>query len=303
MNYGMNGSTSSLRWTVIGLLAWGCGDDAPGGTGNDTDSDGTSTTMSGSESSTAPSTTGATDSATGESSSSSSEGSSSSGGPVGDVMLAGRTQDFIGTEAIPGSEISVFGMDTLTATADADGNFELGPLPGDMPIALVLEPITVEDVDYVGSIVPERTGTMDRDDVIAPQINQVIIDEQIMGIQKQMPEPANLEQAIVIVMVRRATGAMPFADGTVNVEMDPPPAPGTYYAPDDMGAPILDSGEIGYEFIPAAVFFNLPDAEPGDITVTAEHSVPTAWTCAVDHPEWPTRGSYTTIVYVTCAEA
>ena len=300
MNYG---STSSLLWTVVGLLAWGCGDDAPGGTGDDTDTDdGTSTTMSGSESSTSPSTTLNTDSTTEEPSSSSSEGSSS-GGPVGDVMLAGRTQDFIGTEAIPGSQISVFGMDSLTATADADGNFELGPLPGDTPIALVLEPITVEDVDYVGSIVPERTGTTDRDDVIAPQINQVVIDQQIMGIQEQMPEPADLEQAIVIVMVRRATGAMPFADGTVNVEMDPPPAAGTYYAPDDMGAPILDSGDIGYEFIPAAVFFNLPDTEPGDITVTAEHSVPTAWTCTVDHPEWPTRGSYTTIVYVTCAEA
>lgn len=294
------GSRSTLL--AMALLGFGCGgNDDPGTSDSGTDSDEGTATMTGtgtmSGSGTAPTTLN-TDSAEGGSESSGPEGSSSSGGAQ-EVMLGGYTQDFIGIEAIPGTEIRVFGMETITATADGSGSFQLGPLPADTPVALVLDPITADAIDYVGSIVPERTGTADRNDVIARQVNQTLIDEQIMGIQDQMPQMANLDEAIVIVMVSRMTAASPLADGTVTVEMDPPPEAGTYYAPDATGEPILDSTEIGYQLIPAAVFFNLPDTQPGEITVTATHES-ALWTCAVDHPQWPTLGSYTTLVFVTC---
>ena len=292
------GSRTSL--TLFVMLAWGCGSDDPGGSGGGTDSDeGTATEMlTGSTGSTAPTSVN-TDSATGESSESSSEGSSS-GGPS-EVMLGGHTQDFIGAQPIPGASIRVFGMDSLTDVSDDMGAFTVGPLPADTPVALVLDALTVDTIDYVGAIIPERTGLMDRNDVDATQINQQVIDTQIMYIQDQMPQMANLDEAIVVVMVNPFAGGESLDDGTVTVDMQPAPEMGTYYAPDASGNPVLNTTEIGYRTIPAAVFFNLADTQPGEISVTAAHSVPTAWECTVDHPEWPTLGSYTTLVLVTCA--
>lgn len=300
------GSRSTIVACML-ALAWGCGDDDPGGSGSGTDSDdgtGTMSTTGVMTGSTTASTTLNTDSAEGGSSESS-DGGDSSGGGTGaeEVMLGGRTQDFIGNAPIPGSMIHVFGMDALSDVADDQGMFEVGPLPPDTPVALVLDAAMVGNISYVGAIVPERTGTADRSDVIASQINRTIIDEQIMNLEDQMPQMADLDQAVVVVMVNPFAGGASLADGTVTVTMDPPPEAGTFYAADAMGYPILDSSEIGYQLIPAAVFFNLPDTQPGDITVTVEHSVPTAWTCSVDHPEWPTLGAYTTLVLVTCEEA
>ncbi|MBV1860973.1 MAG: carboxypeptidase-like regulatory domain-containing protein [Nannocystaceae bacterium] len=284
---------------MMGLIAPGCGDDGdPGSAGGSTGEAGT-TTSGGSSSGTtdpAPSTSSSTTDGP-ESSSSSETGvadSSSTGSLPNEVSLGGTVTDFLGILGIEGLTVTMDIDDTSSATTDASGAFTFEDLAPDTAINIIIEPQPDGKPPYAGSIVPERTGTQDRDDVDATSVQGPFIEAQLDGLESQDPEPTDLDLAIVIIRVNPAA----IESGTVTLTIDPPPPAGTFYAPNENGGPVLNSTEIGFATLPAAVLFNVADTEAGDIEITAEHSG--ALTCSVRHPHWFARGGYITQVAVDC---
>lgn len=279
---------------ALGVPSLGCGDDtAPGGSGDASSSGtegestgmGTSTTMVADDS--------GTTAGSGSAESGASESSSSSGEPPPvEVTAEGEVVDFAAMATpIPGAEITVFDLPGVTATADDMGLFSIGPLPPDVPSIFVVQPST----DYWGAVIPTAIGSDPlQEDVQLAQIPSSFVDLQIMLLEPQMPVPADLDQAIVIVRLVNNTAVM---EGPTTVEMTPAPLAGTFYAPDPTGAPILDKNTIDFSILPVAVFFNLPDTAPGDITIAATH--PTR-ECSVLFPETPTIGQHITLIDIEC---
>jgi len=185
-------------------------------------------------------------------------------------------------------------LDDGMVTTDADGMFTFSALPPDTAVNLIFEPRPDGKPPYAGGITPERTGTMDRDDVAAEVVQGPFIQSQLDGLAAQDPVPPDLDMAILVAMVDPSV----IASGTVTVTFDPEPPAGTYYAPADNGAAVLNSTEIGFATLPAAVVFNVADTASGEITITAEHSG--GLSCAVRHPHFFTQGGYITQVMIDC---
>lgn len=283
---------------VVGVPALGCGDDtAPG------DGDGSATAGSTGSSTGSDATVGADGSTTvvaegsAEGSGTSSGGESSSSGdpPPVEVTAEGEVVDFTAMATpIPGAEITVFDLPGVTATADDMGLFNIGPLPADAPATFVVTPST----DYWGAIIPVAIGSDPlQEDVQLAQIPSAFVDLQIMYLEPQMPAMPDLDQAIIIVRLLNNTAV---AEGPTTIEMTPSPPVGTYYAPDAMGAPVLNQSTIEFSPLPVVVFFNVPDTAPGDITVQATH--PTR-ECSVLFPETPTIGQHITLIDIECLPA
>lgn len=280
------------------LAPLACGDDDPG-----TGADGSGTA--------GDSSTGSADESTGDTSADESTGAatqgatggseSSSGGPT-EVFLGGEAVDFTpdaDNAAIVGSEVHVFGMEEISAVTDDMGTFNLGPLPPDTEVALVLEPAEGDEAmgipAYLGAIVPERTGTEDRDDVSISQIRESVVQDQIDLLMQAGAEEPDLTAPIVLARLRNGSALM---TGNVEVSMDPPAAENTYYAPSaPNGALTLNSQTIEFSLLPVVVFYNLAPADPGAVTITATHP---ERECTVDHPEFPLLGGYITLVEISC---
>jgi hypothetical protein len=236
---------------------------------------------------------GSTAVGSGSAESGSSGGSSSSGEPPPvEVTAEGEVVDFTAMATpIPGAEITVFGLPGIMATADDMGLFSIGPLPADMPAIFVVTPTP----EYWGAIIPTAIGSDPlQEDVQLAQIPSSFVDLQIMLLEPQMPAMANLDQAIVIVRLLNNTAVM---EGPTTIDMMPPPADGTYYAPDAAGAPVLNQNTIEFAALPVVVYFNVPDTAPGDITVAATHPVRD---CTVLFPETPTIGQHITLIDIEC---
>jgi len=285
--------------SMMGLIAPGCGDDGdPGGAAGSTGEAGTTTSQGSSSSGTTalPSTSSSTTDEPASSSSSETgvADSSSTGSLPTEVSLGGAVTDFIGILGIEGLEVGLDIDAGATATTDANGAFTFEGLTPDTAVNIIIEAQPDGVPAYAGSIVPERTGVQDRDDVDATSVQGPFIEAQLNALEPQDPEPVDLDQGIVILRVN----PIAIESGTVTLTIDPAPAAGTFYAPNENGAPVLDSTEIGFATLPAAVLFNVADTESGDITVTAEHSG--ALTCTVRHPHWFARSGYITQVAVDC---
>lgn len=285
---------------MMGLIAPGCGDDGdPGGAAGSTGEAGTTTSPGSSSSGTTAVDASTSSSTTDEpaSSSSSETGvaeSSSTGSLPSEVSLGGAVTDFLGILGIEGLTLSLDIDAGAIVTTDASGVFTFEALAPDTAVNIIIEELPDGTPAYAGSIVPERTGVQDRDDVDATSVQGPFIEAQLDGLESQKPVPTDFEQAIVIVRVNPVA----IESGTVTLSIEPPPPAGTYYAPNENGAPVLNSTEIGFGTLPAAVLFNVADTESGDITITAEHSG--ALTCTVRHPHWIARGGYITQVAVDC---
>ncbi len=283
-----------LLFVSLGLVVpTGCGDD------DDTGADAAGTEGSGDSTAATGSTTGdmTTGSTTAADASADGSDSSSSTGPS-EVAMAGNIQDFLLGAPIAGASISVYDMPGLEAVSDADGNFSVGPLAPDTEIAFVVAP-SAGDPDeeipaYVGAIIPDRTGTEDRDDVQLSQVQEATLQMQIDLLMSQMPEEPDPTQGVVIV---RLVNGTTLQTGNVEVTMDPPPAADTYYAPDSNGSPVLNSQTIAFSILPVVVYFNLPDSDPDAITVTATHPVRE---CSTDHTLFPVLGGHITLVDLSC---
>jgi hypothetical protein len=211
------------------------------------------------------------------------------------VAFGGTVRDFLGIIGVAAVDVSIDEFEDLASVSDDEGFFSFADMPPDTPVNLVFDPPPDGDPQYSGAIVPERTGTADRDDIDAAVVQTSFIESQIAGLEDQMPAPADLDAAILVVRVNPAAVTV----GPVTLEVDPPPAPGTFYAPGENGAPVLDSTEIAFDNLPVAVFFNVADTSAGEITITAEHSsgiIP----CEVLHPHAITRGGYITQMTVVC---
>lgn len=279
---------------VVGVPALGCGDDsAPGDGGGDGTAGstggtaGTDTTMGADGSSTAV----ASGSAEGSGTSSGGESSSGEPPPV-EVTAEGEVVDFSAMATpIPGAEITVFDLPGVMATADDMGLFSIGPLPSNATATFVVTPTP----EYWGAIIPTAIGSDPlQEDVQLAQIPSSFVDLQIMLLEPQMPVTPDLDQAIIIVRLLNNTAV---AEGPTTIEMTPSPPVGTYYAPDAMGAPVLNQSTIEFSPLPVVVYFNVPDTAPGDITVQATH--PTR-ECTVPFPETPTIGQHITLIDIEC---
>jgi hypothetical protein len=279
---------------ALGVPALGCGDDTnPGGSGSE--SSGTEAGTTGSESSTTMVADGSSGVGSGSAEGTSSDGgeSSSSGEPPPvEVTAEGEVVDFTAMATpIPDAEISIFDVPGVTATADAEGLFSITPLAPDTTAIFVVAPNT----DYWGAIIPIAIGADPlQEDLQLAQIPSAFVDLQIMFLEPQMPAMADLTQAIIIVRLINNTAVM---EGPTTIDMDPPPPPDTYYAPDAAGGPVLNQNTIEFAALPVAVFFNVPDTAPGDITITPTH--PTR-DCEVLFPSTPTVGEHITLIDISC---
>ena len=281
---------------ALGGLTIGCGDDdAPPSGGSETGS-----TDTGSTGPVDPSTTtmqadsSGTTAGSGSGSAEGGESSSSSGEPPPiEVTVEGEVVDFtaMGTPIV-GAEISLFDdPGGPLATSDDSGLFSLGPLMPDTTPLLVVAPSD----DYWGAIIPVEVGADPlQEGVQLSQIPSAFVDLQIMLLEPQMPAMADFEQAIMIVRLIDNTAV---SEGPTTIEMSPAPDPGTFYAPNDMGAPVLDQDTIEFAALPVVVFFNVADAAPGDITFTPTH--PTR-ECEVLYPGLPALGQHITLVDIQC---
>ncbi|MEX1365417.1 MAG: hypothetical protein AB1Z98_19985 [Nannocystaceae bacterium] len=281
--------TNKLVLMTMALWApmLGCGDDSnPGGSGDG--SSGSTGTGSGSSTTVVADDSGTT---AGSGGMDGSESSSSGDPPPVEVTVEGQVLDFVLEAPIPGSEITIFDDPALMTTADDMGMFSLGTFQPDTGALFVLAPTD----DYWGAIIPVDIGSDPlQEDEELTQISTAIVDMQIAGLEMQMPEMPDLDQAIIIARLRNNTAVM---EGPVTVEMDPPPPAGTFYAPDAGGVPILNQNDIEWAVIPVVVYFNVPDSDPGTITFTATH--PTR-ECTVLYPDLPTLGQHMTLVEIEC---
>lgn len=276
---------------VLGVPALGCGDDtAPGdGDGSGSATEGTSTGMG--TSTTMVADDSGTTAGSGSAESGSESSSSSGEPPPVEVTAEGEVVDLVAMGPIAGAEIGVFELPGVTATADDMGLFSIGPLTANTQATFVVAPTT----EYWGSVIPVAiAGDPLQDDVQLAQLSSSLVDDQIMLLEPQMPAMPDLDQAIMIVRLINPTAIM---EGATTIDMVPAPAPGTFYAPDPAGAPVLDKNTIDFTFLPVVVYFNVPDTAPGDIQITATH--PTR-DCTVLFPDVPTIGQHMTLVDVEC---
>ena len=216
-----------------------------------------------------------------------SSGGESTGEPT-EAIYGGNVFDFLLEMGISDAVITVYDEPGLQTVSDADGNYELGPLPLDPPPIFLIEP----NDDYFGSVRPVRTAEVaDYDDVRLAQVSRQLIDDQIELLQNQEPAEADLEQSIIIVRLLhpQAVGA--------TLELDPPPDPDTYYAPDSMARPVLGLSEIQFSLLPVVIYFNIAPADPHTYTFTVTH--PTR-DCTVTRPDFPTLAGHITLVEVSC---
>ena len=273
----------------------GCGDDSAVGTGSNDGTESGTSTGDASTGSMMTMTTMSADSSTGGAGSGdqgSEDSSGSSGDPAG-VTVSGIVEDLnpLAMMPIPGADISVFGDDTLTASSAPDGEYEIGPVAANQFHSFVVAPTEL----YMGSVIPIDVGDgPTQDDEQLAQVSREFIDDQIALLEDMMPVTPDLEQSIVIV---RLLSSNVLEEGAVAVTMDPAPAAGSFYAPDPSGAPVLDSNEMSFAFLPVVVYFNIAPDDPGAYAFTFDH---VSATCDVVYPDVPTLGEHISLVDVRC---
>lgn len=278
---------------ALGGLTLGCGDDSgPGASGSESSGTDTGTTTPGSSTTMEADSSGTTAGSGSAEGSSSSSSSSSGEPPPVEVTVEGTVVDFtaMGTP-IGSAEISLFDDPAISTTADAEGMFSIGPLMPDSTALFRVAP----NAEYWGAIIPLEIGPdpLQEDEQLA-QIPSSFVDFQIMLLEPQMPVPPDLDQAIMIVRLINNTAV---TEGPTTIEMTPAPPAGTFYAPDAAGAPVLDQNTIEFSALPVVVYFNVPDAAPGDISFTATHPVRE---CTVLYPDLPAVGQHITLVDIEC---
>lgn len=245
--------------------------------------------------------TGSTGAATGSSTTEMADGESTAAGDQGgsseettasppptEVAVSGTIQDFFAMGPIPGAEITVHGLPELFTTSDAQGNWQFDAIPVETFDRFVI----AETETYWGAVVPFQTELEDLEEVELSQVSLDVIDLQISALQMQEPTVMVQDDTAVFLVAlnqNTATGAI--------VDIDPPPAPNTYYAPDASGQPILNTNEIQWTIYPVAVFFNLPPGPEGDYEITVTHP---ERDCTVIDPRPPTFGRHINLVRVDC---
>ena len=275
------------------VLAAGCGDDSAGSSSGG--GSGTAGSGSGATSGTA-SASGGTSAGTASASggSSGSAGSSgSTGGVVTEVNLFGDVRDYVLDAIIPNAAISVYDDANLMTTADDMGVYQLGPFtPGDETFIMV-----ADDTSYWGSVIPVIIGNEADQEQPLAQISREFVQAQQDLLADQMPVAHDPTTAFILARVIQNSAIM---EGPVTLTLDPPPVPGTFYAPDANGSPTLNLSEATWDLLPAVIYYNIDPQPPGGYTITATHPVRT---CTVESPQFPTVGAHITLVNIDCPPA
>lgn len=269
--------------------------DSSGGSTNidpslDPSLDGTSS-QSSSGTGSSGSTTDSSSTGSGSGSGTTDTGASSSSGASMGVTVDGEVIDFILAAPVAGAEISLYDDATVTALANANGMFSLAPVPASAVAHFAVAP----SVDYWGTLAPVDVGPEPvQTGIELAQISRSIVDLQYMGLAPQMPAVLDATQGLIIVRLIQNTAVI---EGDVTIDINPPPAPDTYYSPNPDGVPVLNQDLIQWSVIPVVIYFNVSDTNPGDLTITATHPVRM---CTVVHPQFPTLGEHMTLVDVSC---
>lgn len=286
-------ATTALLTTVL-ALASACGDDDTGTSGGSDGTAGSTGATAGSTGATVGTTDGTsvgTASASGGSTSmGSSGGTAGTTGGVTEVLLYGDVRDYISDQPIPGVDIYAFDDPNLSTTADDMGIYQLGPFAPNTDHFIVLP----DDMDYWGAIIPVSIGNEAMQQQPLSKISRSFVQSQQDLLMDQMPAPHDPTTAFLLVRVLQNSAIM---EGNVTIELSPPPAPDTYYAPDPDGKPILNSNEAQWGLLPVVVYFNVEPMAPGSYTITATHPVRD---CTVKYPDFPTVGAHMTLVDVDC---
>lgn len=268
-------------WLAAALtLTLACGDDSDSSESGTTDGTDTAGDSDGT-------TTGDSDDSDGGGTDSGSGTGTTGEPPPSEVFIGGEVRDFVIDMPIVGAELSLWEMPGFETVSDDMGLYQIDGLPPSTEAAVILAP----SEDYLGGVIPVTIAAEDRDNVQLTQISKAFIDEQTALLEDQMPVPPDDTQSIIVVRLiqNTATGAM--------VQMDPAPAAGTFYAPDENGAVILDESTISFGLLPVAVFFNVAPAGPGAYSFTVTHP---ERDCTVRHPSFPTLSGHVTQVEIDC---
>jgi hypothetical protein len=216
---------------------------------------------------------------------------------TGEAMLSGTVTDlnafFSGTtDVIEGAQISIFGLDAITATSGADGTFEIGPVPVGADYSFVVAPST----DYWGAII-----TMTIEDgseaIELAQPPRELIEMFVVTLEEQGAEPVDETLA---ALAGRVISTSAVAEGSVTLDLDPAPDMNTYFTADTGGSMVLNSQEIVWDVIPVVAYYNLPESDPGTMELGATH--PTRQ-CMPVHPAFPTLAEHITLVDIRCPPA
>ena len=273
---------SRAPWVLAALVSTGCPDEDPH---NASEGDGTGSTG---EASTSGGTTEATVDSTGAGEQGGSSDETTASPPPTQVNVGGTLEDFFLMGPIADAQISVLGLPEFMTTSDAEGSWLLEGLPVETSDRFVV----ADSESYWGAVVPFRTELEDIDDFELSQVSLEVIDIQITALQEQDPTVMVEDDTavfLVAIIQNTATGAV--------VTVDPPPAPGTHYAPDAGGQPILNTNEIQWSIYPVAVFFNLQPGPEGDYEITVTHP---DRECTVMDPRPPTFGRHINLIPVDC---
>ncbi|MEX1363858.1 MAG: hypothetical protein AB1Z98_12070 [Nannocystaceae bacterium] len=269
-------------WLLAGLLLTGCPDDddvgaSGGGSGSSTGS-----------ASTGEGTTVVADSGSSAGDQGGSSEETTASPPPTEVRMSGTIEDFFAMGPIAGADITVLGQAGMETTSDASGVWELSGLAVE-----TFDRFVVAGTDtYWGAVVPFRTELMDIEEYELSQVSLDVIDIQIGVLQAQEPTVmVEDDTAVFLVALEQnlATGAV--------VQVEPPPPPNTFYAPDANGQPVLNTTEISWSIYPVAVFFNLPPGPEGTYEITVTHP---ERECTVEDPQPPTFGRHINLIRVDC---
>ncbi len=274
------------------LLLAACGDDS---TGSSSGGGGSGTAGSGSGGSSASASAGTSaGSASASGGSTGASGSSgSTGGVVTEVNLFGDVRDYVLDAVIPNAAISVYDDPNLSTMADDMGIYQLGPFTPGAEVFLQVK----DDMSYWGSIIPVIIGNEADQEQPLAQISRDFVQNQQDLLADQMPAQHDPTTAFILARVIQNSAIM---EGPVKLTLDPPPAPGTFYAPDANGSPTLNLDEATWDLLPAVIYFNVDPQPPGGYTITATHPVRT---CTVESPQFPTVGAHITLVNIDCPPA
>lgn len=199
-------------------------------------------------------------------------------GPV--VTVRGRLTSTIGLD-VPqaGMKVVLVGDETVETLTDAQGAFALAGVPAGGARFIAAIPTQ----EYVGSIVGIDVPFIDLEDVKVPRLSRLDV--------KSIVDALTLQNADLEYDTTSGNLLVTSNRGDTVITVEPMPGPGTYYALDAEGTPVLGANASQY-FVPSVIYFNLAPTPAGTLQVNATHAtsscvVPLSQPPVVsDHVSW-----------------
>jgi hypothetical protein len=213
-----------------------------------------------------------------------SDGAESEDGPT--VAVRGRLSTGIGgVVATPGIKIELVDAPDVFAITDDQGAFELIGVPAGGPRFFKTPPTS----EHVGGIVGVDVQFADVEGVLLPRASRLDVAGVVDALEMQDSSIEYDTQGGALLVTSTRTDT--------RITLDPMPAPGNFYALDAGGAPLLDATASTYWLLPVVVYFNLAEADTGELVVSASH---TMFACTVPLAEVPIVADHLSLLSATC---